>query len=54
MNASESQPKTNPWFMTLAVMLAAFMEVLDTTIANVSLSHIAGSLSVSVDESTGC
>jgi DHA2 family multidrug resistance protein len=52
MNANQSQRKTNPWFIALAVMLAAFMEVLDTTIANVSLSHIAGSLSVSVDEST--
>ena len=42
----------NPWWIALAVMLATFMEVLDTSIANVSLSHIAGSLSVSTDEST--
>jgi DHA2 family multidrug resistance protein len=38
--------------VTIAVMLAAFMEVLDTSIANVALKYIAGSLSVSTDEST--
>ncbi len=42
----------NPWVVALVVTLATFMEVLDTSIANVSLPHIAGSLSVSVDEST--
>jgi DHA2 family multidrug resistance protein len=42
----------NLWMIALAVMLPTFMEVLDTTIANVSLTHIAGSLSVSTDEST--
>ena len=42
----------NPWMIALAVMLPTFMEVLDTTIANVSLGHIAGSLSVSTDQST--
>ncbi len=52
MNNSELQPKVNPWWIALSVMLATFMEVLDTTIANVSLTHIAGSLSVSADEST--
>ena len=52
MNAGETQPTVNPWLIALSVMLPTFMEVLDTTIANVSLSHIAGSLSVSVDEST--
>jgi DHA2 family multidrug resistance protein len=52
MNADETQPKINPWMIALAVMLPTFMEVLDTTIANVSLSHIAGNLSVSTDEST--
>ncbi len=50
MNAQES--RVNPWPIALSVMLATFMEVLDTTIANVSLSHIAGSLAVSFDEST--
>jgi MFS transporter, DHA2 family, multidrug resistance protein len=52
VNTDEFQPKVNPWLITLAVMLPTFMEVLDTTIANVSLSHIAGSLSVSTDEAT--
>jgi len=42
----------NPWLIAFTVMLATFMEVLDTSIANVSLPHIAGSLSATVDEST--
>jgi DHA2 family multidrug resistance protein len=42
----------NPWTVALVVTMATFMEVLDTAIANVSLSHIAGSLSVSSDEAT--
>jgi DHA2 family multidrug resistance protein len=42
----------NPWAIALTVTLATFMEVLDTSIANVSLPHIAGSLSASQDEST--
>jgi DHA2 family multidrug resistance protein len=52
MNASESQPKVNPWLIAIVVMVPTFMEVLDTTVANVSLSHIAGSLGVSTYEST--
>ena len=42
----------NPWLIACTVMLATFMEVLDTSVANVALPHIAGSLSSSVDEST--
>src|SRR3954462_1244676 len=42
----------NPWIIAVAVMLGTFMEVLDTTVVNVSLPHIAGNLSASVDEST--
>src|SRR5437868_5987944 len=42
----------NPWIIALAVTLATFMEVLDTSIANVALPHIAGSLSAGQDEST--
>lgn len=42
----------NPWVIALTVTLATFMEVLDTSVANVSLPHIAGSLSASLDEST--
>lgn len=45
-------PGFNPWLVACVVSLAAFMEVLDTTITNVSLSHIAGSLGASQDEST--
>jgi len=45
-------PRVNPWLIAMTVMLATFMEVLDTSIANVALPHIAGSLSASVDEST--
>jgi DHA2 family multidrug resistance protein len=42
----------NPWLIAVVVTLGAFMEVLDTTIVNVALPHIAGSLSVSNDEAT--
>src|SRR5579863_1355331 len=45
-------PKGNPWIIAIAVSLAAFMEVLDTSIANVALPHIAGNLGASNDEST--
>src|SRR6202167_5286370 len=45
-------PKHNPWLIALTVTLATFMEVLDTSIANVALPHIAGSLGASQDEST--
>src|SRR5712692_948741 len=42
----------NPWVIAITVTLATFMEVLDTSIANVALPHIAGSLSAGADEST--
>jgi DHA2 family multidrug resistance protein len=45
-------PQVNPWLIAATVMLATFMEVLDTSVANVSLPHIAGNLSAGVDEST--
>jgi MFS transporter, DHA2 family, multidrug resistance protein len=46
-------PRTvNPWIVAVSVMFATFMEVLDTTVVNVSLPHIAGSLSATIDEST--
>jgi MFS transporter, DHA2 family, multidrug resistance protein len=45
-------PDVNPWIIAVAVMFGTFMEVLDTTVVNVSLPHIAGSLSASVDEAT--
>jgi len=47
-----SRPVVNPWVIAFTVMLATFMEVLDTSIANVALPHIAGNLSAGVDEST--
>jgi DHA2 family multidrug resistance protein len=46
------RPKANPWSIALVVTMATFMEVLDTSIANVSLPHIAGNLSAGSDEST--
>jgi MFS transporter, DHA2 family, multidrug resistance protein len=49
---AEWKPKVNPWIIGLAVSLAAFMEFLDTSIANVALPHIAGNLGASNDEST--
>src|SRR6202167_5035353 len=49
---SEWRPAVNPWIIALTVTLATFMEVLDTSIANVALPHIAGSLSAGTDEST--
>ncbi|MFL6528378.1 MAG: DHA2 family efflux MFS transporter permease subunit [Chthoniobacterales bacterium] len=45
-------PPHNPWLIAVAVMLATFMEVLDTSVANVSLPHIAGNLSATTDEAT--
>ncbi|HVO32998.1 MAG TPA: DHA2 family efflux MFS transporter permease subunit [Elusimicrobiota bacterium] len=46
------QPRYNPWLIAWVVTIATFMEVLDTSIANVALPHIAGSLAAGVDEST--
>ena len=50
--ARGSPPQINPWIIAIAVMFGTFMEVLDTTVVNVSLPHIAGSLSATVDEAT--
>ncbi len=48
-----SSPRhVNPWLVAVAVMFATFMEVLDTTVVNVSLQHIASDLSASIDEAT--
>src|SRR6202165_3908180 len=44
--------QVNPWIIAVSVMFATFMEVLDTTVVNVSLPHIAGSLSATIDEAT--
>ena len=47
-----TQKQVNPWLIAFAVMFATFMEVLDTTVVNVSLPHIASSLSATTDEAT--
>jgi DHA2 family multidrug resistance protein len=46
------KPRVNPWIIAMTVALAAFMEVLDTSIANVALPHIAGSLGASTNQGT--
>jgi DHA2 family multidrug resistance protein len=46
------KPKYNPWAIAMVVTLATFMEILDTSIANVALEHMSGSLSVSTDEAS--
>jgi len=46
------RPPVNPWILALIVSIATFMEVLDTTITNVSLTHIAGALGADQDQST--
>ncbi|HEY2499161.1 MAG TPA: DHA2 family efflux MFS transporter permease subunit [Candidatus Angelobacter sp.] len=46
------KPKSNPWLIAVVVALGAFMEVLDTSIANVALPYMAGSLAASNDQST--
>src|SRR6201992_3951065 len=55
-NPSSGQPAqnagVNPWLIAASVMLATFMEVLDTAIASVALPYIAGSLSATTDEAT--
>jgi DHA2 family multidrug resistance protein len=48
----EWRPSVNPWLVAVSVMLATFMVVLDSSVANVALPHIAGTLSASTDEST--
>ena len=50
--ADQTQRHVNPWIVAVAVMFGTFMEVLDTTVVNVSLPHIAGNLSATIDEST--
>ncbi|BCK76569.1 multidrug resistance protein B [Acetobacter aceti NRIC 0242] len=58
MNANETspqdvwKPKHNPWLVAIVVTLAAFMEILDTTVVNVAMPHIAGALGSSYDDAT--
>jgi DHA2 family multidrug resistance protein len=49
---AEWKPAANPWMIAVSVMIATFMVVLDSSVANVALPHIAGNLSASTDEST--
>lgn len=51
LTAEPWKPRFNPWLIAVVVSLAAFMEVLDTSIANVALPYMAGSLGASNDES---
>src|SRR5260370_21996422 len=46
------RPRVNPWIVAMTVTLATFMEVLDSSIANVALPHIAGGLGSTQDEAT--
>ena len=50
--AQEWKPAFNPWIIAASVMLATFMEVLDTSVANVALPHISGNLSATTEEAT--
>src|SRR6201994_4701851 len=50
--STDRASEVNPWLVAITVTLATFMELLDTSIANVTLPHIAGGLAVSYDEST--
>jgi DHA2 family multidrug resistance protein len=52
MESEKGQPHINPWIIAISVMFATFLEVLDTTVVNVSLPHIAGSLSATTEEAT--
>jgi MFS transporter, DHA2 family, multidrug resistance protein len=49
-SSTQWRPKSNPWLIAATVALAAFMEVLDTSIANVALPHIAGDLAWIIHE----
>ena len=49
---ADDRPPVNPWLIAVVVSMATFMEVLDTSIANVSLQHIAGGMAASQDEAT--
>jgi DHA2 family multidrug resistance protein len=52
LNSAQWKPRVNPWLIAATVALAAFMEVLDTSIANVALPHISGDLGASPDQGT--
>ena len=51
---AEWRPRSSPVLIAISVMLGTFMEVLDTSVANVALPHIAGSLSATPSRRPGC
>jgi len=51
-NSTPGPPAVNKWLVTIAVMAGTFMEIIDTTIVNVALPQMSGSLSAGVDEAT--
>ncbi len=51
-NNDTGPAEVNKWLITIAVMAGTFMEIVDTTVVNVALPHVAGSLASSVDETT--
>ena len=51
-DAADWKPRFNPWIIAVAVMSGTFMEVLDTSVANVALPHIAGNMSATAEEAT--
>jgi DHA2 family multidrug resistance protein len=52
MTPSEDNPQVNKWLVAMTVMLPTFIEIMDTSVVNVSLPHIQGSLSAGLDEVT--
>jgi len=48
----KDQPPVTPWIVAASVMRATFMEILDTSVVNVSIPHIAGNLAATIDEGT--
>jgi MFS transporter, DHA2 family, multidrug resistance protein len=52
LHQQDWRPRHSPWLVAVGVMLATFMQVLDTSIANIALPHIAGSLSATTDQAT--
>src|SRR6266496_5930321 len=51
-DTTPSYPDVNPWIIAIAVMCATFLEILDTTVVNVSLPHIASSMAATTEEAT--
>lgn len=50
--SEDASRRVNPWIVTIAVMLATFMEVLDTTVVNVAIPHLSGNMGATVEEGT--